>query len=153
MPLVGAFLGIAEAAFDYAVEAQQKDPAAMERSGVHHALAEMEIALATSQSILARLGESLDAFMAGSNGGALATYEQGHELMKDYQSAKWVVNRHAIEIVSQAMDLSGGGGYMAGNPLSRLYRDVRAGPFMQPYSPIDARAYMGKVLLGFLPEA
>lgn len=153
VPLVGAFLGIAEAAFDYAVEAQQKDRAAMERSGVHHALAEMEIALATSQSILARLGESLDAFMAGSNGGALATYEQGHELMKDYQSAKWVVNRHAIEIVSQAMDLSGGGGYMAGNPLSRLYRDVRAGPFMQPYSPIDARAYMGKVLLGFLPEA
>ena len=152
VPLVGAFLGIAEAAFDYAVEAQQKTQSAKERPGVHHALAEMEIALATSQSILARLGEALDAFMASSNGGASATYEQGHELMKDYQSAKWVVNRHAIEIVSQAMDLSGGGGFMARNPLSRLYRDVRAGPFMQPYSPIDARAYMGKVLLGALPE-
>ena len=81
-----------------------------------------------------------------------ATYAMGHELMKDYQTAKWVVNRHAIEIISQAMDLSGGGGFMARNPLSRLYRDVRAGPFMQPYSPIDARDYAGKVLLGALPE-
>lgn len=153
VPLVGAFLGIAEAAFDYALASLAKDETAKTRSGVHHALAEMEISLATAQSILARLGEQLDAFMTATNGGADATYEQGHELMKDYQSAKWVVNRHAIEIVSQAMDLSGGGGFMARNPLSRLYRDVRAGPFMQPYSPIDAREYMGKVLLGAYPDA
>ncbi len=152
VPLVGAFLGIAEAALQYALDGQRTDKRAETRSGVHHALAEMEILLATSQSILARLGERLDAFMAETNGGATATIEQGHELMKDYQSAKWVVNRHAIDIVSQAMDLSGGGGYLARNPLSRLYRDVRAGPFMQPYSPIDAREYMGKVLLGAYPE-
>lgn len=152
VPLVGAFLGIAEAAFQYALEGQSKAKGAEGRSGVHHALAEMEILLATSQSILARLGTKLDDFMETSKGGAEATYEQGHELMKDYQSAKWVVNRNAIEIVSQAMDLSGGGGFMARNPLSRLYRDVRAGPFMQPYSPIDAREYMGKVLLGDYPE-
>ncbi|NKB58780.1 MAG: hypothetical protein GKS00_20820 [Alphaproteobacteria bacterium] len=153
VPLVGAFLGIAETAFHYALEGQMKAEGAAARSGVPHALAEMEILLATSQSILARHGTQLDDFMAATRGGAVATYEQGHELMKDYQSAKWVVNRHAIDIVSQAMDLSGGGGFMARNPLSRLYRDVRAGPFMQPYSPIDAREYMGKVLLGAYPEA
>ncbi|MBT5111094.1 MAG: acyl-CoA/acyl-ACP dehydrogenase [Rhodospirillaceae bacterium] len=152
VPLVGAFLGIAEAAFQYAVDAQLSAKSSKERPGVHHALAEMEISLATAQSILARLGEMMDDFMATTKGGATATYEQGHELMKDYQSAKWVVNRHAIDIVSQAMDLSGGGGFLARNPLSRLYRDVRAGPFMQPYSPIDARDYMGKVLLGAYPE-
>jgi alkylation response protein AidB-like acyl-CoA dehydrogenase len=156
VPLVGAFLGIAETAFQYALDAQSTAPTVQVRSGarpgVHHALAEMEISLAAAQSILARLGMHLDDFMAATNGGATATYEQGHELMKDYQSAKWVVNRHAIEIVGQAMDLSGGGGYLARNPLSRLYRDVRAGPFMQPYSPIDAREYMGKVLLGAYPE-
>ena len=153
VPLVGAFLGMAETAFEFAVDGQAKDSKATNRSGVHHALAEMEIFLATSQSILARLGVQLDDFMAETEGGAKATYAQGHELMKDYQSAKWVVNRHAIDIVSQAMDLSGGGGFMAGNPLSQLYRDVRAGPFMQPYSPIDAREYMGRVLLGDLPDA
>ncbi|MFP6773376.1 MAG: acyl-CoA dehydrogenase [Alphaproteobacteria bacterium] len=156
VPLVGAFLGIAETAFEYALDtqisAQSRAQGAKGRPGVHHALAEMEIALATAQSILARLGVRLDDFMAATNGGATATYEQGHELMKDYQTAKWVANRHAIEIVGQAMDLSGGGGYLAGNPLSRLYRDVKAGPFMQPYSPIDARDYMGQVLLGAYPE-
>lgn len=153
VPLVGAFLGLAEAAYDYALDHQRKAEGAASRSGVLHALAEMEILLATSQSILARLGEQLDAFMEESRGGADATWEQGHELMKDYQSAKWVVNKNAIEIVSQAMDLFGGGGFAASNPLSRIYRDVRAGPFMQPYSPIDAREYMGKVLLGAYPEA
>ncbi|MBT5897073.1 MAG: acyl-CoA/acyl-ACP dehydrogenase [Rhodospirillaceae bacterium] len=153
VPLVGAFLGMAEAAFQYALDGQSTNQTVKSRSGVHHALAEMEISLATAQSILARMGERLDDFMATTNGGATATYEQGHELMKDYQSAKWVVNRHAIDIVSQAMDLAGGGGYLARNPLSRLYRDVRAGPFMQPQSPIDAREYMGQVLLGDYPEA
>jgi len=149
VPLVGAFLGIAETAMEVAVDGQSKASA---RTGAHHALAEMEIKLATARSILARLGETLDAFMEASDEGRAATYEQGHALMKDYQSAKWVVNRNAIDIVGQAMDLSGGGGFMARNPLSRLYRDVRAGPFMQPYSPVDARAYIGKVLVGDLPE-
>jgi len=153
VPLVAAFLGIAEAAFEIALMAQKKGEGALSRPGVPHALAEMEILLATSQSIMARIGQKLDQFMEESGGGADATYEQGHELMKDYQSAKWVVNRNAIDIVSQAMDLFGGGGFMARNPLTRLYRDVRAGPFMQPYSPIDARYYMGRVLLGAYPEA
>ena len=156
VPLVGAFLGIAEAAFQYAIDAQSpakvSAQSAKSRSGVYHTVAEMEILLATAQSIMARMGNKLDDFMAATKGGAEATYGQGHELMKDYQSAKWVANRHAIEIVNLAMDLCGGAGYTARNPLSRLYRDVRAGPFMQPYSPIDAREYMGQVLLGEYPE-
>ena len=148
VPLVGAFLGIAETAMALAVEGGKKAEDTASRPGVANALAEMEILLATSQSILGRHGEDLDRFMRETNGGADTTYEQGHEIMKDYQSAKWVVNRNAIDIVSRAMDLSGGGGFMARNPLSRLYRDVRAGPFMQLRSPIDARDYVGNVLLG-----
>ncbi len=151
VPLVGAFLGIAETAFQYALDQKRASEVDRARGGVHHVLAEIEILLASAQSILARLGLSLDGFMEATNGGADATYEMGHELMKDYQSAKWVVNRHAIDIVSQTMDLCGGGGYMSRNKLTQLYRDVRAGPFMQPHSPIDAREYVGRVLLGDLP--
>ena len=72
--------------------------------------------------------------------------------MADYQAAKWIVNQGAIEIVNQAMDIAGGGAFMTRNPLARLYRDVRAGPFMQPYSPTESREYVGQVALGMPPE-
>ena len=73
--------------------------------------------------------------------------------MQSYQAAKWVVNRGAISIVDKAMDLAGGSGFMAGNPLSQLYRDVRAGPFMQPHAAVDIRGYVGQVALGIYPES
>ena len=63
--------------------------------------------------------------------------------MKNYQSAKWVVNRNAIDIVSRA-NLSGGGGFMARNAITSLSPRPRR-PFMQPHSPIDARDYVGNV--------
>ena len=148
VPLVGAFLGIAEDAYARALAALGGQPERARASGVQHAVAELQIKLTTCQSLLAQMGRRLDAFMAG----PAPDFETAHELMKDYQSVKWVVNKQAIEIVNGAMDLAGGGGYVAGNPLTRLYRDVRAGPFMQPYSPVDAREYVGKVELGQWPQ-
>ena len=78
--------------------------------------------------------------------------EAAHGLMKDFQAVKWVVNKGAIDIVSMAMDIAGGAGYLNRGALARLYRDVRAGPFMQPFAPTEARDYVGKVALGIYPE-
>jgi alkylation response protein AidB-like acyl-CoA dehydrogenase len=156
MPLVGAFLGIAEHAYELAIEAASREakkgkPRNAERAGIQHEIAEIEIALVTAQGMLARTGQYADAFLAEFVGEKL-TLEAGHELLKNHQSMKWVVNSHAIDIVSRAMNVVGGSAFMAAHPLSRLYRDVRAGPFMQPYSPTEARDYIGKVALGIYPE-
>lgn len=148
VPLVGAFLGIAEAAYSLAVDSFTKRPERAAQSGVQHTVAEMQVSLATCQCMMSQIGARLDDVMAGE----ALTWKAGHELMKDYQSVKWVVNRHAIDIVSRAMELFGGGGFVASNPLTRLYRDVRAGPFMQPHSPVDAREYVGRVELGLFPQ-
>ena len=154
LPLVAAFLGIAEHAHELAMDSLAKQKRLGEPvnllAGVQHNVGEMEIELAKCRSILQQAGQQMDEFFASDQAPTLAS---AHELMKDYQSAKWVVNKGAIDIVSSALDLAGGGGFMSSHPLAQLYRDVRAGPFMQPYSPPEARGYIGKVALGFLPEA
>ena len=110
----------------------------------------MEIGIASARSILDRLTTYADDYYR-TNGPFEVDMADLHALMKEFQCAKWVVNRRAIEIVDQAMTLSGGAGYLAFSPLARLYRDVRAGPFMQPYSPNEAFEYIGKVALGIDP--
>ena len=155
LPLVAAFLGIAEHAYEVTMTALSKqtrggDP--INRSaGVQHTVGEMEIELAKCRSILQQAGIGADEWLQEAQESP-PTLPDAHNLMKDYQSAKWVVNRGAIDIVSKAMDLVGGGGYMNSNVLARLYRDVRAGPFMQPHSPLELRAYVGQVALGLLPD-
>ncbi|MFN3231905.1 MAG: acyl-CoA dehydrogenase family protein [Alphaproteobacteria bacterium] len=156
MPLLGVFLGIAEHAHELALSAASKQakkdkPRNADRPGIQHTIGEMEIALAAAQAMLAQTGRYADEFMAAHQGDAL-TLEAGHQLLKNHQSMKWVVNRNAISIVDQAMSVVGGGAFMGKHPLSRLYRDVRAGPFMQPYSPTEAREYIGKIALGIYPE-
>jgi alkylation response protein AidB-like acyl-CoA dehydrogenase len=156
LPLVAAFLGIAEHAYELVLQAmgQQKrlgEPVNT-AAGVQHMMGEIEIELASCRSILQQAGAGVDEFLAR-YAKEPPPLDAAHELMKDYQCAKWVVNRGAIEIVSRAMDLVGGGGFMNAHPLARLYRDVRAGPFMQPFSPPEAREYVGKVALGILPQA
>ena len=156
MGLVGAFLGIAEAARDLIVVAvttrrrgsSGRLPA--ERPSIQHLIAEIEIDLAAARAMLTRTATTADAFFSHHPAGRVPLVEL-HTLMKDFQCTKWFVNHKAIEIVDRALTASGGAGYLNTSPLARLYRDVRAGPFMQLFSPNEAFEYIGKVTLGIDP--
>ncbi|HZI12984.1 MAG TPA: acyl-CoA dehydrogenase family protein [Myxococcus sp.] len=154
--LLGAYLGVAEAARTLILPSLHKrrkapaDTPLAERAGVQRGVAELEVTLSSARAVLGRIGMLADTFFRGLAPGQ-ADLSSAHLLMKEFQSAKWFVNRKAIEIVDQALQLSGGSGYMASSPLARLYRDVRAGPFMQLFSPNEAFDYIGKVALGLDP--
>jgi alkylation response protein AidB-like acyl-CoA dehydrogenase len=155
LPLVAAFLGIAEHAHEIVMEAMSKQTRLGEpvnqSAGVQQMVGEMEIELAKCRSILQQVGAGVDDWLAEAVQ-TPPTIERAHQLMKDYQLAKWVVNQGAIDIVSREMDLVGGAGFMNSHPLARLYRDVRAGPFMQPHAPVELRGYVGQVALGLFPD-
>lgn len=150
--LVAVFLGIAETAREHALTMLKTGRGGQlgERRSAQHAVAEIEIGLAMSRSMVARTGVTLDTFFESHGLGPLPMGAL-HDVMKDFQCTKWVVTRKAIEVVDLALTVSGGAGYLSKSPLSRLYRDVRAGPFMQPFSPNEALEYIGKVALGIDP--
>ena len=73
-------------------------------------------------------------------------------LFGEAQSAKLFVGEAAIRIVDRALALSGGAGYLNGNPLARAYRDVRALPFMHPLGANRAYAFLGQLAIGREPS-
>jgi alkylation response protein AidB-like acyl-CoA dehydrogenase len=155
--LSAAFLGIAEAAHNTILAmltAQRRGPHGRrlaERPAVQHLMGEIEIDLAAARAMLERTTQTLDAVF-GQPTVTSIPLDTLHHLMKDIQCTKWLVTRRAIDIVDRALTASGGAGYLTQSPLSRLYRDVRAGPFMQPFSPNEAFEYIGKVALGLDPR-
>jgi alkylation response protein AidB-like acyl-CoA dehydrogenase len=155
--LIGAFLGIAEAARDLVVHmarTRTKAPSGRtiaERYGIQHQVAEMEIDLETCRAAVERGGRLIDEQLF-ERPPLEVGMDELHEVTSAFQCAKVVANRKAIEVVDRALTISGGAGYLTANPLSRLYRDVRAGPFMQPFSPNELYEYVGKVALGLPPD-
>ena len=154
--LVAAFLGIAEAARDHAIElvsGRRKAPSnrlLAERAGVQQLVAENEIDLAACRALLGRTAQLADTIF-GVPADSAGSLDELHRLMKELQSAKTFVTLRAVAIVDRAMTLSGGAGYLTNSRLAQLYRDVRAGPLMQPFSPNEVFEYIGKVTLGLEP--
>jgi alkylation response protein AidB-like acyl-CoA dehydrogenase len=155
--LLGAFLGCAEAARDLVVEmatSRRRAPGmrlVAEYPSIQQVVAEMEIALAASRALLGRTCLAADEYFS-EHLPVDSELKELQELMQAFVCTKQFVNRKAIEVVDLALTASGGAGYLAASPLSRMYRDVRAGPFMQPYSPLEAAEYVGKLALGLDPQ-
>jgi alkylation response protein AidB-like acyl-CoA dehydrogenase len=150
------FLGIAEAARDLAVELamRPKGPQGKrlaDRIPVQQLIAEIELDLAVARAIAERTGRQLESYFERTPPGG-AMEGEGFAMLKEQQVMKYVVQRRAIDIVDRAMTATGGSAYMSKSPFSRLYRDVRAGPFMQPFAPYEALEFIGKVTLGIDPQ-
>jgi alkylation response protein AidB-like acyl-CoA dehydrogenase len=155
--LLGAFVGIAEGARDHIVDLlgkRTKQPTGRplaERRGIQHATAELEIGLNTCRAHLSWMGGHIDRVLVDRPVMSVQLDEL-HDLMAAFQASKLVTQRAAIDVVDKALQLSGGAGYLSSSPLGRWYRDVRAGPFMQPLSANDAHEYIGRVALGLTPS-
>ena len=108
-------------------------------------MAESEIDLVVARAALQRTAALLDDELAPA--AAAADTDDLHSLMKEVQCTNVAVKRAAIAIVDRALTATGGAGYLSTNRLSRLYRDVRASTFMQPFSALDANEYIGNVAL------
>ncbi len=150
--LAACFLGIAEQAQTLAVSTAGRrrrrpgGPPLAELPPVQAIVAENEVDLATSRGVLARTAALLDERLEAA--GAAGDEDRLEALMAAAQCAAVAAKRSAIAVVDRALTASGGGGYVDSNPMSRLYRDVRAGPFMQPFSALEAFTYIGRVTLG-----
>jgi alkylation response protein AidB-like acyl-CoA dehydrogenase len=155
--LSAAFLGVAESARALALDhlqKEQKEPRPGPRAQnplLHPPVAELEIDLAAARATLERVARAADDHFT-EHGFGESPEQDLLDVFREFQTAKLFVQRKAIEIVDRAMTLVGGGAYMARHPLSRLYRDVRAGPFMQPFSPNEALGFIARVTLGLAPD-
>tara|TARA_Y100000590_G_scaffold444444_1_gene575202 strand:- start:129 stop:1361 length:1233 start_codon:yes stop_codon:yes gene_type:complete len=152
--LSSVFLGIAETAHSIVVESiisrdRQRQPL------VQSLAAENEIGMAAARAMLTRGAIAFDQFYIANNSAGNAGNEpvlNPFVAVKNAACTKKFVNETANHIVDRCITMSGGSGFLDSNVLSRLYRDVRAGPLMQPFATMQAIEFIGKVSLGVDPN-
>ncbi len=149
-----ASLGIAESAWKQVVLAATPRAGRVghgrplrERPTAQIQAAELQVELIAARATLERAANIVDGYYAANptGRGELADVQVA---LAGVQAAKAFVNGAAMRIVDRAMSIVGGGGFMSKHPLSRMYRDVRAGPFMHPLGANVAYEFIGQVALG-----
>lgn len=146
--MLGIYVGIAQAARDATIgvlTGRRGAPSAAARTLV----AEIDAGLYTLRATVAAALTSADA-LASDLSGDLA--ERGRRMMLPFQYAKLVANRLAPSIVNDCMTVTGSVAYSTGHQLSRLFRDVRAGGFMQPYTYVDGVDFLSAQALGLVQD-
>lgn len=142
--MLGIYAGVARAARDIAIGAAARRPAAPP-AAVRGLVSDIESNLYTLQASAAAALANADELNDDLTGDL---DERGRRMMVPFQCAKLAVNRLALSVVNDCLTVVGGAGYGAAHPLSRLYRDVRAGWFMQPYTYVDAVDFLSGQALG-----
>jgi alkylation response protein AidB-like acyl-CoA dehydrogenase len=154
--VAGAFhgatsLGIAEAAHANVLAAVRgrldgvlSDPHAVTE------LADNVVDLAAMRASMDRAGRLIDDYVTAHPTGAM-TMAEAQAVYGEVQAAKAFLTSAAVRVVDRALALSGGAGYMARHPLSKAWRDVRAGGFMHPLGANRAAGLLARTALGVAP--
>ncbi len=144
-----ASLGIAEAANAQVLEAlgSKRGDGAGERARNTILAAENAIDISAMRAIFDRAGRLIDQYYT-EHSIAEGTGEEISAVFAEAQTAKAFINEASVRVVDRALTLSGGAGYFSRNPLSRAYRDVRAGAFMHPLGANRAYEFIGQMALG-----
>ncbi|MGI6684939.1 MAG: acyl-CoA dehydrogenase family protein [Bacillota bacterium] len=107
-------IGIAQGAIDeavkYAKERKQFGKPLAKFQAIQFMLAEMETKLNAAKLLVYHAAKMLD---------------QGKHCTKEAAMAKYFASESAIDIVSKALQIHGGYGYIKDYPIERMYRDVR----------------------------
>lgn len=143
-------VGIAEEAVRVALEGLARRGHATQTARNQMLAAESAIELSALRAMLQRAGTLLDEHHVRSAADAPGD-EAMTALFAEVQAAKTFVNEAAVRVVDRALAMSGGAGYMTRHPLSRAYRDVRAGAFMHPLGANRAYDLLAEVALGLEP--
>ena len=155
MGLSSIFLGIAETAHELAISAIHRRDGSLYPMN-QTTIAENEIDLAAARGILSRGAQYYDEFyQTGVEfpvGEIDNSPETAFKMIKNGACTKKFVMETAATIVDRCVTLYGGGAYVSDNPMAKLYRDVRAGQFMQPWARNQAIEIIGKVALDLDPN-
>ncbi len=142
--MLGAYVGAAQAAYDVTLAALARRSETLQAAG-RTLLAEIDSRL---YALRAAVGVALTTADVLSADMSMDRAERGRQMMRSFQCAKLAVNQVAPAIVNDCLTLIGGASYTAAHPLARLYRDVRAGAFMNPYTYVDAVDFLSAQALG-----
>ncbi|THV18761.1 acyl-CoA dehydrogenase [Nocardioides caeni] len=133
-PIVtGAYLGVAEAAYEAAVAAAARrsdDPLVQRQVGVMRA--RLQVAAWALDGALALVGDDPS---------------PSYDTVLAVMAAKSEVARAGIEVCDLAMEVAGGPAFFRGSVIERCYRDVRAAKF-HPFTPEDTLVALGRDALG-----
>lgn len=141
-------LGIAEEAHRLALATLGRRGGGEPRE--RHLAAESEIDLAATRALVARAAALVDECEGVAAGEGADT--EVVSLFAMAQAAKSFANRAAERIADRSLAIAGGAGYLSASPLSRLYRDARAGAFMHPLGANRGPGVIASAALGEEPE-